>query len=127
MSRLKHGFQPRYVIMVIMVEYIPRFHFVYKLQCVQGFLKRKKKCTRSFMVLNLVEISKDFFIFIITETRFDSEPICYFCARSLCATCAHEHFTVIFYPAMNNLVNWSISVVVLLAYPLNKCITKSSR
>ena len=64
MSRLKHGFQLRYVIMVIMVEYIPQFHFVYKLQCVQGFLKRKKKCTRSFMVLNLVEISKDFFIFI---------------------------------------------------------------
>ena len=25
-----------------MVEYIPRFHFVYKLQCVKGFLKRKK-------------------------------------------------------------------------------------
>ena len=47
-----------------MVEYIPRFHFAYKLQCVQGFLKGKKKCTRSFMVLNLVEISKDFFIFI---------------------------------------------------------------
>ena len=127
MSRLKHGFQPRYVIMVIMVEYIPRFHFVYKLQCVQGFLKGKKKCTRSFMVLNWLKFLKISLFLFITETRFDSEPICYFCACSLCATCAHEHFTVIFYPAMNNLVNWSISVVVLLAYPLNKCITKSSR
>ena len=33
--RLKHEFQARYVIMVIMVNYIPRFNFVYKLQCFQ--------------------------------------------------------------------------------------------
>ena len=34
-SRLKHEFQARNVIMVIMVNYIPRFNFVYKLQCFQ--------------------------------------------------------------------------------------------
>ena len=32
----------RYVIMVIKV-YIPRFNFVYKVQCFQGFLRRNKK------------------------------------------------------------------------------------
>ena len=51
MSRLKHKFQVRYVIMtitVIMVNYIPCFNTVYKLQCFQGFLRQKKKCTKSF-------------------------------------------------------------------------------
>ena len=47
-SQLKHRFQPRYAVMVIMVKYIPRFHFFYKLKCFQGFLRWKKKCTRSF-------------------------------------------------------------------------------
>jgi len=78
-SRLKHEFQARYVIMVN--YYIPRINFVYKLQCFQGFLRRKKK-VQSFGI-KLVEISKDFLIFIsillkIVETRFDSERICYF-------------------------------------------------
>ena len=43
-SRLKHEFQARYVIiiMVIIVNYIPRINFVYKLQCFQEFLRRKK-------------------------------------------------------------------------------------
>ena len=42
-SRLKHKFQARYEIMVIMVSYNPPFNFVYKLQGFQGFLRRKKK------------------------------------------------------------------------------------
>ena len=87
----------------------------------------KKKMYSEFWYKIWLKFLKISLFLFITETRFDSEPICYFRARSLCATCAHEHFTVIFYPVMNNLVNWSISVVVLLAYPLNKCITKSSR
>ena len=80
MSRLKREFQARYVIMVIMVNYIPRFNFVYELQCFQGFLRRKKKNAQRGLVLNLVKISKDFLIFIsillrTAETRFDSEPV----------------------------------------------------
>ena len=71
MSRLKREFQARYVIMVIMVNYM---------QCFQGFLRRKKKNVLRGLVLNLVKISKDFLIFIsillkIAETRFDSEPV----------------------------------------------------
>ena len=31
----------------VMVNYIPGFNFVYKLQCLQGFLRRQK-CTKSF-------------------------------------------------------------------------------
>ena len=66
--------------MVITVNYIPPFNFVYELQCFQGFLRRKKNVQR-VLVLNLVKISKDFLIFIsillkIAETRFDSEPVC---------------------------------------------------
>ena len=71
-----------------MVNYIPRFNFVYKLQCFQGFSRRKKNVQR-VLVLNLVEISQDLLIFIsiylkTTEPRFDSEPVC--------TTRAHEHF-----------------------------------
>ena len=67
--------------MVIMLNYIPRFNFVYLSYNVfkfilsfQGFLRRKtgKKIQR-VVVLDLVEISKDFVIFIdlkISETRF---------------------------------------------------------
>ena len=52
--------------------------FVYKLQCFQGSLRQKKNVQR-VSVLNLIEISKDFLIFMymllkITATRFDSEP-----------------------------------------------------
>ena len=39
------------------------------------------KNVQRVLVLNLVEISKDFLIFIdskIAETRFDSKPVCYF-------------------------------------------------
>ena len=59
MSRLKHEFQARYVIMVVMVNYVPRFNLIYEMQCFQGFLSRRKKkptCQR-VLVLNLVEIS----------------------------------------------------------------------
>ena len=47
--------------MVITVNYIPPFNFVYELQCFQGFLRRKKNVQR-VLVLNLVKISKDFLI-----------------------------------------------------------------
>ena len=42
-SRLKHEYQARYVIMVIMVNYNPRYDFVLnnKQQCFQGFLWRE--------------------------------------------------------------------------------------
>ena len=49
--------------MVITVNYIPPFNYVYELQCFQGFLRRKKNVQR-VLVLNLVKISKDFLIFI---------------------------------------------------------------
>ena len=44
---------------------------------------KAKKNVQRVLVLNLVKISKDFLIFIsillkIAETRFDSEPVCYF-------------------------------------------------
>ena len=55
MSRLKHEFQARYIIMVIMVNYIPDFNFVYKLQCL-----RQKKDVQRVLALNFFEISKDF-------------------------------------------------------------------
>ena len=58
--------------MAIMVNYVPRYNFVLdnKLQCFQGFLRRKIKAPR-VLVLNLVEISVEFLAFIdfkITET-----------------------------------------------------------
>ena len=62
MSRLKHKFQARYAILVIMVSYNPRFNFVYKLQGFQDFWGEKN--VHRVLVLNLVEISKDFLIFI---------------------------------------------------------------
>ena len=74
MSRLKHSSkQDMYYIIVIMVNYIPRFNFVYKLQCFQGYLRRKINVYR-VLVLNLVETSnsKEYLIFIdlkIPETR----------------------------------------------------------
>ena len=90
------------------------------------------------LVLNLVEISKDLPIFIsilliITGTTFDSEPVCYLrvkhFVRSLCATRAHEHFKLCahFLSSYEYVVNLSISVVVLRAYPLNIYITMSLR
>ena len=74
MSRLKHSSkQDMYYIIVIMVNYIPRFNFVYKLQCFQGYLRRKIN-VHQVLVLNLVETSnsKEYLIFIdlkIPETR----------------------------------------------------------
>ena len=62
MSWLKHKFQARYAIMVIMVSYNPRFNFVYKLQVFQDFWGEKN--VHRVLVLNFVEISKDFLIFI---------------------------------------------------------------
>ena len=67
--------------MVIMLNYIPRFNFVYLSYNVfefilsfQGFLRRKnEKNLQRVVILDLVEISKDFLIFIdlkISETRF---------------------------------------------------------
>ena len=56
-----------------MLNYIPRFNFVYKLQCFQGYLRPKIKVHR-VLVLILVETSnsKEYLIFIdlkIPETR----------------------------------------------------------
>ena len=95
--------------MVIMVSYNPRFNFVYKLQVFQDFWGEKN--VHRVLVLNLVEISKDFLIFIFLllkltlETRFESEPVAYILnkqfVRGLCATRAREHFKLyplIFYP-----------------------------
>ena len=53
------------------------FLFIIKLQCFQGSLRQTKNVQR-VSVLNLIEISKDFLIFMymllkITATRFDSE------------------------------------------------------
>ena len=67
--------------MVIMLNYISRFNFVYLSYNVfefilsfQGFLRRKnEKNLQRVVILDLVEISKDFLIFIdlkISETRF---------------------------------------------------------
>ena len=56
-----------------MVNYIPCFNFVYKLQCFQGYLRRKINVHR-VLVLNLVETSnsEEYLICIdlkIPETR----------------------------------------------------------
>ena len=72
-SRLKHSSKQDMYYIVIMVNCIPRFNFVYKLQCFQGYLRRKIKIYR-VLVLNLVETSnsKEYLIFIglkIPETR----------------------------------------------------------
>ena len=77
----KQEFQARYV---IMGNYIILFNFVCKLQCFQGFMRRKR-----VLVLNLVEISIEFLILMsillkITEKLF---------VRSLRAwTRSREHF-----------------------------------
>ena len=66
---------------LIMLNYIPLFNFVYSSYNVfdfilsfQGFLRRKtEKNLQRVVVLDMVEISKDFPIFIdlkISETRF---------------------------------------------------------
>ena len=73
MSQLKHSSKQDIYYIVIMVNYIPRFKFVYKLQCFQGYLRRKIDVHR-VLVLNLVETSnsKEYLIFIdlkIPETR----------------------------------------------------------
>ena len=62
--------------MVIMVNCNPSFNSVYNLQRFQAFLRPKKNVSvQRVLVLNLVEISEDFLIFIdlkITETKFTS-------------------------------------------------------
>ena len=93
-------------------EICPRFNFVYKLQCFQRCLRRKKN-VQGFLVVHLLEISKEFLIFIdlkITETRF-TVP---FRARSLllninilfAVSVTHVdvntlNYALIFYPFMN--------------------------
>ena len=78
MFLLKHMFQARYVIMVIIVNYIPRFNLYTSNNVFKRFLRQKN--VQRVLVLNLFEISKEFFIFIdlkITElTRLTnySEP-----------------------------------------------------
>ena len=53
--------------MVIVVNYIPRFDlYNYEQQCFQGFLRQKN--VQRVLVLNLFEISKEFFIFIDLKT-----------------------------------------------------------
>ena len=73
-------FQARNVLMVIMVNYIPRFNFAMVSRILE--VENNNNVQRA-LVLNLVEISKDFLILcpyylIVTETRFESEPVCYF-------------------------------------------------
>ena len=63
----------------------------------------------------------------ITETRFDSEPICYSCINILFQVCVpHVHVNTLNYPLKRHLlpsyeylVYLSISVVVLRVYALN--------
>ena len=63
MSRLKHEFQARYVIMVIMVNCIPRFNIFLKASMFSRIFETKQNVQR-ILVLNLVKISKDILIFI---------------------------------------------------------------
>ena len=94
----------------------------------------KKKYKEFILVLNLVEISKEFLSFIdlkITETRLTTiqSPFVTFeykhFVRSIRATCALEDFKLCAHllSIYEYLVNQSISVVVLCAYALNKCMT----
>ena len=64
-----------------MVNFISRFNF-FEAVMFSRIFEEKKQSVQKVLVLDLVEISKDFLIFIsilikITETRFDSEPVCY--------------------------------------------------
>ena len=86
-----------------MVNCNPSVNSVYNLQRFQGFLRQKKNVSvQRVLVLNLVEISEDFLIFIdskITETRFTSFQPQFFALNkhfvsSICATCAHTHFKI---------------------------------
>ena len=129
----------RYVIMVIMV-YIPRFNSVYKVQCFQGrVFEAKPKNIQIVFVLNLVEISKHFLIFIsillkITETRFDSGPFCYFWSNILFAAYVPHvyvntlNYALILYPVMNIAISRKpvdISRCTSCMPALNKYITRS--
>ena len=83
---------------------------MYKQQCFQGSLRQKN--VQRVLVLNLFEISKEFFTFIdlkITEltrlTNYQSRLLLlnkYF-VHSLLATRARQHFSLCahFYPVMN--------------------------
>ena len=54
-----------------MVNFIPRFNFnLVKLQCCQGFLRQKIN-VQMVLVLNLVEKSKEFLVFILQECRIN--------------------------------------------------------
>ena len=79
----KQEFQARYV---IMGNYIILFNFVCKLQCFQGFMRRKR-----VLVLNLVEISIEFLIFMFILLKITDHENLF--VRSLRAwTRSREHF-----------------------------------
>ena len=85
-------------------------------------LALQKKCTESFGI-NLVEISKDFLIFIdlkIAETGFDSKPVCYFLINilfvvSMPCACEHSKLCAHLLSSYEYLISLSISVIVLCA------------
>ena len=83
-----------------------------------------KKCTKSFGI-NLVEISKDFLIFIefkIPETGFDSKPVCYFLINILLVLVSmphareHPKLCAHLLSCYEYLISLSISVTVLRAF-----------
>ena len=82
-----------------------------------------KKCTKSFGI-NLVEISKDFLIFIdlkIAETGFDSKPVCYFFINillivSMTHACEHSKLHAHLLSSYEYLISLSISVIILRSF-----------
>ena len=97
-SQPKHSSKQDMYSIVIMVNYIPPFNFVYKLQCFQGYFRRKINKHR-VLVLNLVETSKEYLIFIdlkILKPGLLPFRDCLLLlnkhfVRSLCATRVREH------------------------------------
>ena len=90
--------------MVVMVNYISGNVF-------KDFDVGKK--VQRVLVLNLVEISKDFLIYIsikITETRFDLEPVFYFWIKVLFTVCMPHvyantlNYALVFFPVMSKAV-----------------------
>ena len=82
-----------------MVNYIPRFKFVYKMQCFHRFLRPKKKGTKSFG----------------TKFVWNFERVCFYWIKN---HWNKVYFAPIYYPVIS-LVNPSISVVVNRAYVLD--------
>ena len=123
---LKHELQARYVIM-LNYFYIPCLMFF----VTTNWRWKKIKHTKSFGVKFGWNFERfPYFISMllkITETRFDSEPICYFWINILFQVCVpHVHVNTLNYllkrhllPSYEYLVYLSISVVVLRVYALN--------